>query len=75
MGVLLDRDDEFSDVLTIDQAATEVGRAPATLRDWIRRGYLTPMRIGRRTYVTGRSVREAEAAVWERTARPAQPVT
>jgi predicted site-specific integrase-resolvase len=73
--VLLDPGDKFSDVLTIAQAAAVVGRAPATVRDWIRRGYLTPMRIGRRTYVTGRAVREAEAEVWKRTPRPVQPVT
>ena len=74
-GVQLNPDDSLSDVLTIDQAATVVDKAPATLRWWISQGYLVPMRIGRRTFVTGRSVREAERQVWERTARPARPVT
>lgn len=60
--LLLNRDDEFSRVLTIPEAAAEVGRAPATIRDWIRKGYLTPLRApqSRRTYTTARAVREAE---------------
>jgi predicted site-specific integrase-resolvase len=54
--------DPLSEVLTIDQAAAEVGRAAATLRDWVRTGRLKPLRIpgSRRTWTTGRAVREAE---------------
>lgn len=68
----LDPDDPLSDVLTINQAAAEVDRAPATLRDWIRKGRLPTMRIpgSRRVYVTGRAVREAERTAWENTPQP-----
>jgi hypothetical protein len=60
--LLLTRDDDLSRVLTIPEAAAEVGRAPATVRDWIRKEYLTPLRLpgSRRTYTTARAVREAE---------------
>lgn len=73
--LLLNPDDEYSRVLTIDEAATEVGKAPATVRDWIRKQYLTPMRIGRRTYTTGRDIRAAELIAHRNTPRPAHPRT
>lgn len=63
-------DDPLSEVLTIEQAARLVDRRPATIRDWIRLGRLTPMRVGRRTYVTERAVLEAERNIW-RHATPA----
>lgn len=66
MAVLLNPEDSLSYVLTLDQAAAEVGKATATVRDWIRKGYLEPMRFKgkRRIYTTGRAVREAEARAW-----------
>lgn len=67
--LLLDPDDEFSRVLTIPEAAAEVGKKPATVRDWIRKGHLAPLRIGRRTYTTARAIREAEALAHTNTTR------
>lgn len=62
--------DDLSRVLTITEAATLVDKKPATLRWWISQGYLTPMRLGRRTFVTERAVLEAERDVWQRTTQP-----
>lgn len=62
--------DDLSRVLTIAEAATLVDKKPATLRWWISQGYLTPMRLGRRTFVTERAVLEAERDVWQRTTQP-----
>ncbi|GAA2726318.1 MerR family transcriptional regulator [Actinocorallia aurantiaca] len=66
--MLLDPDDPLSEVLTIPEAAAKVGRSPAVLRDWIRRGLLVPLRLpgDRRTWTTGRACREVEAAIWKR---------
>lgn len=61
----LEQDDELSAVLTMTQAAELVDRAPATIRDWIRRGKLEPIRIGRRVFVTARSVLEVERDIRE----------
>jgi helix-turn-helix protein len=75
--MLLNPDDPLSEVLTIAQAAAlpNVNKSPATLRWWINEGYLTPLRIGRRTYVTERAVLDAQHATYTRTARRARPVT
>lgn len=64
--MLLDPADPLSEVLTMAQAAAVVGRDPATLRDWIRKGWLTPLRLpgSRRVWTTGRAVREAERKIW-----------
>jgi predicted site-specific integrase-resolvase len=53
----------------MDQAATQVGRAAATLRDWVRTGRLKPLKIpgSRRTWTTARAVREAEREIYEGT--------
>jgi hypothetical protein len=56
----LDAQDPLSEVLSIAAAAAEVGRAPATLRGWIRENRLVPLRVGGRTFTTARAVREAE---------------
>lgn len=68
MRMLLDPNDPLSEVLTMSQAAAQVGRSPATMRDWIRNGDLVPLRLpgSRRTYTTARQVREAEAKIWSR---------
>lgn len=65
--MLLNPNDPLSEILTIPEAAALVDKKPATLRWWITKGYLTPMRIGRRTYVTERAVLDAERDVWQRT--------
>lgn len=66
--MLLNPDDPLSKVLTIAEAAQEIDRPTATLRDWIRKEWLVPLRIpgSRRTWTTARMVREAESAVWLR---------
>jgi DNA-binding transcriptional MerR regulator len=66
--MLLNPNDPLSEVLTMSQAAAEVGRSPATMRDWVRNGDLVPLRLpgSRRTYTTARDVREAEARIWAR---------
>lgn len=66
--MLLYPDDPLSEVLTMNQAAAEVGRSPATMRDWVRNGDLVPLRLpgSRRTWTTARMVREAEARIWAR---------
>jgi len=66
--MLLNPNDPLSEVLTMNQAAIEVGRSPATMRDWVRNGDLIPLRLpgSRRTYTTAREVREAEARIWAR---------
>lgn len=76
-GVLLNPNDPLSEVLTIAEAAAlpNINKSPATLRWWIRQGYLKPLRIGRRTYVTEQMVIEAEHATYTRTAHRSQPVT
>ncbi|MDL4812804.1 helix-turn-helix domain-containing protein [Actinomadura opuntiae] len=73
-ALLLDRDDEFSRVLTITEAAAEVGRPPATVRDWIRKKYLVPLRVpgSRRVYTTAGAVRNAERRAYLNTPRPSQ---
>lgn len=73
----LNPDDPLSEVLTIAEAAAlpNVNKSPATLRWWIHAGYLVPLRIGRRTYVTEKAVIEAEHATYTRTARRKQTVT
>ena len=58
--MMLDDSDPLSEVLEIAAAAAQVGRAPATVRDWIRSGRLKPMRVGGRTYTTARAIRDAE---------------
>lgn len=73
----LNPDDPLSEVFTIAEAAAlpNVNKSAATLRWWINEGYLVPLRIGRRTYVTERAVLDAEHATHSRTARRKQPVT
>lgn len=76
--MLLDPSDPLSEVLTIDEAAREIGRPAATLRDWIRKDWLVPLRIpgSRKTWTTARMVREAEAEIWHRlTSRDGRPQT
>jgi transposase-like protein len=64
--MLLDPKDPLSEVLSIAEAAVEIGRPAATLRDWVRCGRLQVLRIpgSRRTWTTARMVREAEAKIW-----------
>lgn len=66
MTMLLNPADPLSEVLTMAEAAVIVGRDPATLRDWIRKGWLTPLRLpgSRRVWTTGRDVRETERMIW-----------
>jgi predicted site-specific integrase-resolvase len=71
--MLLNPDDPLSEILTIAEAAVEIGRPAATLRDWIRKGQLRVLRIpgSRRTWTTARFVREAEAEIWLSLTTPA----
>lgn len=71
--MLLNPDDPLSEVLTIAQAAREINRPAATLRDWIRHDRLQVLRIpgSRRTWTTARLVREAEAGIWLSLTTPA----
>lgn len=64
--MLLNPDDPLSEVLTMSQAAAAVGREPATLRDWIRKGWLIPLRVpgSRNVWTTARAVREIESRIW-----------
>lgn len=66
--MLLDPEDPLSEILTIAEAAREIDRPAATLRDWIRRGWLVPLRIpaSRKTWTTARMVRETERKIWQR---------
>lgn len=66
--MLLNPEDPLSEVLTIAQAALEINRPAATVRDWIRTGDLVPLRVpgSRRTWTTSRQVREAESRIWAR---------
>jgi DNA-binding transcriptional MerR regulator len=66
--MLLNVNDPLSEIMTMSQAAAEVGRSPATMRDWVRNGDLVPLRLpgSRRTYTTAREVREAESRIWAR---------
>jgi hypothetical protein len=66
--VLLDPDDPLSKVLTLTEAAAEIGRPAATVRDWIRDGLIVPLRLpgNRRVWTTSRAVRDAEAEIWAR---------
>lgn len=74
--MMLDPRDPLSEVLTISQAALEIGRPAATLRDWVRHDRLQVLRLpgSRRTWTTARMVREAERDIWlnltTHTARP-----
>ncbi|MGI5223519.1 hypothetical protein [Actinoallomurus sp. CA-142502] len=71
----LDPNDPLSEVFTIDEAAAlpNVNKAPATLRWWIHKGYLKPLRIpgSRRVWVTEQAVLDAERETWERNTRSA----
>lgn len=66
--MLLNPDDPLSELLTIPAAAAQIGRPAATVRDWIRKGWLTPLRLPgqRRTWTTARDVRECEALIYTR---------
>lgn len=66
--MLLDPEDPLSEVLTIAQASLEIDRSAATVRDWIRKGWLVPLRVpgSRKTWTTARMIREAEAEIWSR---------
>ncbi|POM24088.1 Helix-turn-helix domain protein [Actinomadura rubteroloni] len=52
--------------LTVTQAATRVGVAPATIRQWIHRGHLPALRINRRIFVTELALLKAERATRQR---------
>jgi len=58
--MMLDDSDPMSEVLDIEAAAAQVGKAPATVRDWIRSGKLEPMRLGGRCFTTAGAIRDAE---------------
>lgn len=62
----LDPDDPLSEVLTLAEAAVEIDRNPATVRDWVSSGRLGVMRIpgNRHVWTTARQIREAERSVW-----------
>lgn len=70
--MLLNPGDPLSRVLTIAEAAIEIDRPAATLRDWVRNGDLVPLRLpgSRRTWTTARQVREAELRIWTRLTTP-----
>ena len=75
MSFLLDSSNELSEVFTIEEAAAlpNVQKSPVTLRWWIHKGYLVPLRVpgSRRVYVTEQAVLKAERETWERNTRTA----